>query len=155
MTTATASPPSLPLPALLLDSPPFLMLQLLRHGRRSAEATPQGPRLHQLCVLATLQEFGPQSQRDLARRLTMDPSDMVALIDALEADGLAVRERDPVDRRRHAVAITDSGAARVGELAQLMDERAAIVLPGLDAAERRQVVDLLRRAVLAADGGRA
>ena len=105
MTTATTE---LPLPALILNSPAFLMLHLLRHGRRSAEATPQGPRLHQMSVLAVLDESGPQSQRDLARRLGVDPSDMVALIDALEAEGLAVRERDPADRRRHAVAITEA-----------------------------------------------
>ena len=146
-TDTTLDAPAWQLPELLLDSPAFLMLQLLRHGKRSAELTPQGPRLPQLMVLACLDEFGPQSQRDLSRRLGLDPSDMVAVIDRLEAEGHAVRERDLADRRRHAVATTPAGRQWLAETAAGAGERAARLLPGLSDEERHTVIHLLRRAL--------
>jgi DNA-binding MarR family transcriptional regulator len=146
LTTETQVPP-LALPSRLLDVPAFVMLQLLRRGRRLAEASPQGPRLPQLMVLASLDEFGPQSQRELSRRLGFDPSDMVGLIDHLEAAGHAVRERDLADRRRHAVAITPDGRAWLDEWLAGAPERSARLFPGLSDAERAQLLDLLRRAL--------
>jgi DNA-binding MarR family transcriptional regulator len=139
--------PLLPLPSRLLDVPAFVMLQLLRRGRRLAEATPQGPRLPQLMVLASLDEFGPQSQRELSRRLGFDPSDMVGLLDHLESEGHAVRTRDPADRRRHSVAITGAGRAWLDDWLAGAPERSARLLPGLADDERAQLVDLLRRAL--------
>src|SRR4051794_34916690 len=79
------------LPELLLELPPFLMLEILRAGRRAAEASERGPRLHHISVLACLEEFGPQSQREVAGRLRRDPSDLVAVIDQLEREGHARR----------------------------------------------------------------
>ena len=138
-------------PERVLDSPGFLMHQLLRRGRRMAEASPTGPQLPRLMVLASIDEFGPHSQRDLCRRLGVDPSDMVAIIDRLEADGHAVRERDPADRRRHAIAITPAGRTWMLETSDGLSERVATFLPGLDEADREQLVTLLRRALAHAD----
>lgn len=105
----------MPLPAALLENPPFLMLQILRAGKRMAEEGPEGPRLAHMAILATLVELGPQSQRDLGQRLGFDPSDVVRLIDVLEDDGHAGRRRDPDDRRRDAVVMTDAGRLRLEE----------------------------------------
>jgi DNA-binding MarR family transcriptional regulator len=138
-------------PERVLDSPGFLMHQLLRRGRRMAEASPTGPQLPRLMVLASIDEFGPHSQRDLCRRLGVDPSDMVAIIDRLEADGHAVRERDPADRRRHAIAITPAGRTWMLETSDGLSDRVATFLPGLDEADREQLVTLLRRALAHAD----
>ena len=41
----------------------------------------------------------PQSQRELARRLHYDPSNITALADSLEARGLIERRTDASDRR--------------------------------------------------------
>jgi DNA-binding MarR family transcriptional regulator len=123
------------------------MMQLLRWGKKSAEASPQGPRLPKMMVLACLDEFGPQSQRELSGRLWLDPSDMVAIIDRLEADGHAIRERDPQDRRRHAIAMTPAGRAALADMAAGLGARTAALLPGLASDERAQVLDLLRRAL--------
>jgi MarR family transcriptional regulator, lower aerobic nicotinate degradation pathway regulator len=143
--------PSLPLPELLLSSPVFLMLQLVRLGKKRAEAAPEGPRLPLLMVLACLDEFGPQSQRELCRRLGLDPSDMVGIIDRLETLGHAVRERDAVDRRRHAIAMTDAGRAFLAETSPALSARHAKILPGLTEDERELVTTLLRRALAAQD----
>ncbi|MEA2293526.1 MAG: hypothetical protein QOE86_1165 [Solirubrobacteraceae bacterium] len=144
--TETQDPP-LELPELLLSSPAFVMLQLLRAGRKRAEATPEGPGLPSLMVLACIDEFGPQSQRALCRRLGSDPSDMVGLIDRLEADGHAVRERDPDDRRRHAVAMTPAGRSWLERTVPEIGARGARLLPGLSVEEREMLMDLLRRAL--------
>src|SRR3954454_17692330 len=60
-------------------------------------------------VLAALAEFGQQSQADIGRRLGLDRSDMVAVLNDLQADGYVGREPDPADRRRNIVTISDSG----------------------------------------------
>jgi DNA-binding MarR family transcriptional regulator len=89
-------------------------------------------------------------QQQLSVDMGIDPSAMVTLIDELETAGLAQRRRRPGDRRAWEVAITPKGrrslerARRVA--AQVEDE----VLGGLSAAERRQLLTLLRRALASA-----
>ena len=86
-------------------------------------------------------------QEELGAAMGVDPSTMVSLIDELETAGLARRRPHPTDRRARAVAITPKGR-RVLErarrmAAQVEDE----VLRGLTAAERRELLTLLRRAL--------
>src|ERR671911_2049265 len=89
-------------------------------------------------------------QQELGSAMGIDPSTMVSLIDQLEAAGLAKRRPRPTDRRAREVVITPKGR-RVLEQARLLamqveDE----VLSGLSAAERGQLLTLLRRALLSA-----
>jgi DNA-binding MarR family transcriptional regulator len=86
-------------------------------------------------------------QQEIGSAMGVDPSTMVSLIDELEATGLAKRGPHPTDRRARTVALTPKGR-RVLErtrrmAAQVEDE----VLHGLTAAERRELLTLLRRAV--------
>jgi DNA-binding MarR family transcriptional regulator len=139
------------LPRRLLGLSNFVALELLRAGRRRAERHPEGPRLPRVAVLACLVEYGPQSQVEVSRRLRFDPSDIVDVVDQLEAAGHAVRQRDPADRRRYALAATTAGERWLSER---LAEAAAInerFLPGLDAAERAQLHDLLLRALASQD----
>jgi DNA-binding MarR family transcriptional regulator len=87
------------------------------------------------------------NQQELGSAMGIDPSTMVSLIDQLEAAGLAKRRPHATDRRARAVALTAKGR-RVLERARRMamqveDE----VLHGLTAAERRELLTLLRRAL--------
>src|SRR4051794_20837544 len=59
--------------------------------------------------LAALADFGPHAQRELAVRLAIDPSDMAKILDDLSATGSGDRVRDPADRRRLTVTLTDAG----------------------------------------------
>ncbi|MFB7860684.1 MarR family winged helix-turn-helix transcriptional regulator [Streptomyces sp. NPDC056069] len=52
---------------------------------------------------------GATSQRELAAVMEVDPSQLVAILNELESDGLCERRRDPADRRRHIVEITPAG----------------------------------------------
>lgn len=47
---------------------------------------------------------------DLSRHFLLDPSTLVPTVDALERKGLAVRGRDPHDRRRVPISLTQRGA---------------------------------------------
>ena len=53
----------------------------------------------------------PRRMGDLARDLMALPSTVTAVADGLEAKGLALRERDPDDRRAWLLKLTDDGTA--------------------------------------------
>jgi len=96
-------------------------------------------------VLAGLSEFGPISQAELGRRVGIDRSDMVALLNGLERDGLAVRAPDENDRRRNALRITPAGEQALLALDDLVDRGQAALLAPLTEEEREQLARLLRR----------
>ncbi len=138
--------PDLTLPDSLLRLPSFVMFQLLRETRRlTAQLGDEGLRLPHLTILCCLAEAGPLAQKDISARLRIDPSDLVALLDDLERTGLANRQRDATDRRRHLVSLTEAGR-EVGRrrlaTARRMDD--ALFEP-LTAHEREQLHHLLMR----------
>ncbi len=107
------------------------------------EAT--GSRRHHYALLATLDEFGADSQAELGRRTGIDRSDMVAAVNDLAERGFVTRSPDPGDRRRNIVGLTRSGADHLREL----DDRLAVaqdeLLVGFTAAERANFILLLTR----------
>src|SRR4051812_36657614 len=104
-----------------------------------------GIRKWHYAVLAALQEFGEQSQADIGRRLGLDRSDMVAVLNDLQADDYVTREPDPADRRRNVVTISDAGAAALARFDRLVAEADGLLLADLTAAERDHLVALLAR----------
>ena len=77
----------------------------------------------------------------------VDPSTMVALIDELEAAGLAKRRPHPKDRRAREVVITSKGRRLLERGRQMASQVEDEVLGGLSAGERRELLRLLRRAL--------
>jgi DNA-binding MarR family transcriptional regulator len=85
------------------------------------------------------------SQQDLARKLDMHASKLVAVIDALEEKALAVREANAQDRRIYSLRLTDAGEEKlraIGEVARAHNEAICF---GLDPAERAALSRLLQR----------
>ena len=88
---------------------------LLKHAQqRLVELTadalgPYGINGRELGVLLVLDGLGPTSQQDVARRMGVDRTTMVALIDALEAKSVVVRRPYEEDRRRNVVEFTERG----------------------------------------------
>jgi MarR family transcriptional regulator, lower aerobic nicotinate degradation pathway regulator len=89
-------------------------------------------------------------QQQLSSDMGIDPSAMVKLINELEEAGLAQRRRRPGDRRAWEVSITPKGRRALERGRQSVVQVENEVLGGLSAADRRQLLALLRRALLAA-----
>jgi DNA-binding MarR family transcriptional regulator len=126
-----------------------LVDHLARAARRSGEATlePGGLRPRHLIALRLLSEGGPTSQQALADSLSLDPSNVVGVLNELEERQLITRRRDPADRRCHIVELSPRGEDELclayGRLRLLEDD----LFSALSAAERATLYDLLVRAV--------
>lgn len=114
-------------------------------GRLAAQLAGQGLRLWHMAVLAALADFGPHTQRELAERLTIDPSDMVKVLDDLTAAGHVTRTRDPADRRRVRVALTESGTAALAAQVTQAESVQSALLARLTPQERATLHALLLR----------
>jgi DNA-binding MarR family transcriptional regulator len=109
--------------------------------------------------LNTLLELrsGPRAQQALGEALGIDACQIVGLLNDLEAEELVQRRRDPSDRRRHIVEISELGRARLeytDRAMALIDDR---LMSGLTPEQREEFVSLLRFVVEhgAADGDAA
>jgi DNA-binding MarR family transcriptional regulator len=129
-----------------LFASPALRLGIV--GRAAARSANEavaavGLRPRSLFVLALLHDHGPMSQQALGEELEVDPSVLVVLLNQLEADGLASRQRDASDRRRHIVAITDRGVARLRDGQRAVADAEDKLLANLDRDQRDQLAQLL------------
>jgi DNA-binding MarR family transcriptional regulator len=125
-----------------------LLDHLARRMRLRVEAVlaPLGLRPRHLVALTVLRHFGGSTQQALATTLAMDGTNIVGLLNELEADKLIERRRSPEDRRRHVVELTEAGAEQLSKaecaLAQVDEE----VLGALDATQRETLYNLLELA---------
>jgi len=99
-------------------------------------------------LLNVLGARGGTIQQQLSADMGIDPSAMVTLIDELEREGLAERRRRQGDRRAWEVTITAKGRRRLQRARRLTQDVEDEVLGGLTADERRQLLTLLRRALV-------
>src|SRR5215469_12064522 len=105
-------------PDRLRHLPTWLTAEVARRGRRlvTESLAQEGARRQHFTVLTSLAEQGPMSQAELGRRLSIDRSDLHALLAELEQDGSVARARDELDRRRNVVTLTRAGARALGRL---------------------------------------
>lgn len=121
------------------------MARLMRVHADSALAE-VGLRPRHLRALTLLRDGGEVTQQGLAERLSMDRTNLVGLLNELEAEGLIERRRSTEDRRRHIVVLTDAGAARLGAGECALASTEDAVLSALDPRERQALHDMLSRA---------
>ena len=76
-------------------------------------------------------------------RLEIDPSILVTHLNPLEEDGLVSRARDPADRRRHRVQLTEAGRTVFARALQAQREAEDALLSALDGDERKEFRRLL------------
>jgi DNA-binding MarR family transcriptional regulator len=97
----------------------------------------------QLAVLLAIDDRVPQSQQEIARRLDVDRTSMVALVDELERKGLAERQSVTGDRRKNVVALTTAGKDTVRKATRASNAAEREFLANLtetDAATFRQLL---------------
>jgi DNA-binding MarR family transcriptional regulator len=96
-------------------------------------------------ILRALHESSGMSQQQLATLLNLHASRLVALVDDLEARGLAERTISPDDRRSHALQLTEDGRTRLAEIMRLASKHEDELCAALDGKEREQLAQLLGR----------
>jgi DNA-binding MarR family transcriptional regulator len=125
--------------------PCLTRLSRLVYERASEERLGIG--LKQLALLTRLRDRGPHPQQALADFAHTTQNTVVVWLNGLEERGLVTRLRDPDDRRKHIVEISDRGRDAVrraeAELYRLEEE----VLAPLSEEDRTTLRSLLARAL--------
>src|SRR5947208_13247051 len=100
-----------PIPGPLHGYPGYLLARLGESSRRRFHRAlePEGLHPRHFGVMTMVASQPGMSQHQLHEQTAIDPSSMVAVIDELEARGLAERRPHPDDRRVRAIFLTDSG----------------------------------------------
>jgi DNA-binding MarR family transcriptional regulator len=99
----------------------------------------------ELGVLLAIDRIEPASQQQIAQRLGIDRTTMVAMLDVLEAKGIIARRPDPDDRRRNVVELTPAGQRILRQAIAASDAAEAQLLTPLNPEEREQLRELLAR----------
>lgn len=89
------------------------------------------------------------TQREMADFLSLDPSQIVALVDELEERGLVVRAPGKLDRRAKTVTATSKGVQLLAKASAAARRAEAEALTGLAAEEVTTLKLLLRKALWA------
>jgi DNA-binding MarR family transcriptional regulator len=95
---------------------------------------------------------GPVNQQALIDLLEVDPSALVAVLNELESMGLASRQRDTADRRRHIVTMTAEGAKTLRGIGSVLDKTDDDLFTALSPTERDQLQRLLTKVDTSACG---
>jgi DNA-binding MarR family transcriptional regulator len=90
---------------------------------------------------------GAVSQRDVAERMGIDPSDVVDLVDRLETAGYLRRRRDERDRRRYALELTPAGGQAIERFAGVARAVDEAVLAVLEPDQRVTLRALIQRVI--------
>ena len=125
----------------------MLLTRLARLVYRRSTEELLGIRLKELMALAYLRDHAQASQQSLSEAMHLDANNCVLLLNELEGSGFATRQRDPTDRRRHIVELTEDGRQALEHAEQAQQTIEGDVLGALSASERATLRDLLSRAL--------
>ena len=133
------------LPESLTHWPGYLLAFIAEHTTERFERAlaRQKIRTKHASVLFLIDAEGPMSQRALCRRLRIDKSPMVGLVDDLERLGLAERRRSDADRRVQDIHLTERGRAAVVRIIELAEEENERTFGVLDDDQREHLHGLL------------
>lgn len=122
-----------------------LLMQINKalHRRTSEELL--GMRLKLFMALGYVRDRGAVSQQELETGLLMDANSVVLLLNEAETAGFSVRKRDPADRRRHMVELTEAGKLAVERAERAREGIEDEVLSDLRVDERKALKKLLKR----------
>jgi DNA-binding MarR family transcriptional regulator len=92
---------------------------------------------------------GTQSLSDLSKRMLLNPATLVPVVDALVKQAYVRRERDPHDRRRVQLSLSETGAALVQQLTcQPYQDSYHRAWQTLTPAQQAQLLDLLQQIIM-------
>jgi DNA-binding MarR family transcriptional regulator len=111
----------------------------------AALLAPLGLRPKQFGLMNVVALADGPSQGEIGAAMGIDPSGLIATIDDLEERGWLERRKDPRDRRRNVVVLTEAGTAKLSEGRAAAYRRARELTSPLNAKERRALRDLLAK----------
>ena len=129
-------------------------LDQYRRNRLGQALAGQGLKLWEFKTLHILRRSGPPyraTATELAVALDLSPAAMTKRLDNLEQDGYLRRGHDTADRRRVLVTLTDTGRRAWDKTISVQDRVESQLVEALRPDEQDQLVELLRRLVLAAE----
>lgn len=139
--------PLIPMDENSSTGPILLLTQLSRLVNRRSTPELLGQTLKELAALSFLRDYDETTQQTLSDGLCIDANYCVLLLNELEADDLVERRRDPSDRRRHIVSMTDKGRTALHQAEQAQQTLEDDMLGALSTEERTQLAHLLRKAI--------
>ena len=98
----------------------------------------------QFSVLVVIEANPGLSQADLSETLGIERARLVRLLDGLDKRGLTRREPSPIDRRSHALFLTEEGEAALKRIKALAAEHEAHLTERLGARKREALLEALR-----------
>lgn len=116
----------------------------------NAAIAPLGLKVRSYSVLSLACSGTGPSQREIAAFLILDASQIVSIVDSLEAAGLVTRRQGSVDRRSHAIEATAAGHELYARAREAISRAEDEALAALDSDERADLLRLLR--AIAFDG---
>src|ERR1700730_3237530 len=136
-----------PIPGELTVFPGYLLARLGESSRRRFHKAlePEGRHPRDFVVMTMVAAQPGVTQQQLHEKTGIDPSSMVAVIDELEAAGLAERRPHPEDSRARPIYLTKNGLRTLERVRGLAAETQKRMFAPLDAEERRTLHDLLRK----------
>ena len=127
--------------------PILLLTQLSRLVNRRSTPELLGQTLKELAALSFLRDYDEITQQTLSEGLCIDANYCVLLLNELEADDLVERRRDPADRRRHLVSMTERGRDALHQAERAQQSLEDEILGALGHEERVTLAHLLRKAI--------
>ncbi len=129
----------------------FLLRRAYVVSREHAQACiGEDTTVREVPALTLIRDDGAISQRRLGELLNLNRTTTGKLVDALEAKGLIVRDRDAQDRRSYALRLTDTGRQVLSELHRSLDKGEAHLTQPLTTEEHERLSTALRE-LLAGD----
>lgn len=96
-------------------------------------------------ILRLLRVAAGLSQQELAAKLKIHPSRLVALLDNLEKQGFVERRANPDDRRLYSLHLTKDGGEALERIGKVAREHQEALLSTLTVEERDTLATLLLR----------
>lgn len=99
----------------------------------------------QFSALAIIDQNPGLMQADLAKALTIEPPQVVPLLNKLESRALAVRVRCKPDKRSYGIFLSKSGETLLKELKQIAAQSDLDSTAALSGSEREELLRLLKK----------
>ena len=100
----------------------------------------------QFSALAIIAQNPGPTQAELAKALSIEPPQVVPMLNKLEEAGLALRIRNKADKRSYGLYLSKAGEKLLSTLYTIAEESDRTATANLSSEERQQLLDLLRKA---------